>query len=202
MARPFSPLSKWYRRKSKRVADVFFIQRRAGRWVRSASRRWSAAQLVRRVLSTARPLPGLAHKTVTGGIVDAARALGLADAVKTPTAVATPAAPSPLPTGFSGSNDFPEEEGRTRSSGRQNRITARPDGREGGGRPDVTVKGLPRLGKVMHAEVGGPRHGTSSEGTPEKLQASAWRRDTERIVRLPGAVKSSRPAIFRPKKAT
>lgn len=38
---------------------------------------YSATQLVQQVLATARPLPGLAGKTTTGGIVDAARALGL-----------------------------------------------------------------------------------------------------------------------------
>jgi subtilisin family serine protease len=38
---------------------------------------WNARQLVQQVLSTAKPLPGLAGKTVTGGIVDAARAVGV-----------------------------------------------------------------------------------------------------------------------------
>jgi hypothetical protein len=38
---------------------------------------WSAEQLVRQVLATVKPLPGLAGKTVTGGIVDAAQALGV-----------------------------------------------------------------------------------------------------------------------------
>jgi subtilisin family serine protease len=38
---------------------------------------WSAEQLVQRVLATVKPLPGLAGKTVTGGIVDAAQAVGV-----------------------------------------------------------------------------------------------------------------------------
>jgi subtilisin family serine protease len=38
----------------------------------------SAAQLVQQVLSTTKPLPALAGKTSTGGIVDAARAVGVA----------------------------------------------------------------------------------------------------------------------------
>ena len=37
----------------------------------------TAAQLVQQVLSTTKPLAGLAGKTATGGIVDAARAVGL-----------------------------------------------------------------------------------------------------------------------------
>jgi subtilisin family serine protease len=38
---------------------------------------YSAPQLVQQVLSTTKPLPGLVGKTVTGGIVDAARAVGV-----------------------------------------------------------------------------------------------------------------------------
>jgi subtilisin family serine protease len=38
----------------------------------------TAAQLVQQVLSTTKPLPSLAGKTTTGGIVDAARAVGVA----------------------------------------------------------------------------------------------------------------------------
>jgi subtilisin family serine protease len=40
---------------------------------------FTATQLVQKVLSTTKPLPGLAGKTVTGGIVDAARAVGQGD---------------------------------------------------------------------------------------------------------------------------
>jgi subtilisin family serine protease len=40
----------------------------------------TAAQLVQQVLSTAKPLPALAGKTTTGGIVDAARAVGITHA--------------------------------------------------------------------------------------------------------------------------
>lgn len=39
---------------------------------------WLAEQLVQRVRATVKPLPGLAGKTVTGGIVDAAQAVGVA----------------------------------------------------------------------------------------------------------------------------
>jgi subtilisin family serine protease len=39
---------------------------------------WTAEQLVQRVLATTKPLAGLEGKTVTGGIVDAAGALGVA----------------------------------------------------------------------------------------------------------------------------
>ena len=39
----------------------------------------SAAQLVQRINATAKPLPGLAGKVITGGIVDASRALGATD---------------------------------------------------------------------------------------------------------------------------
>lgn len=39
---------------------------------------WSAEQLVQRVLTTTKPLPGLAGKTATGGIVSAAGAVGVA----------------------------------------------------------------------------------------------------------------------------
>ena len=39
----------------------------------------SAAQLVQRINATAKPLPGLAGKVITGGIVDAYRALGSTD---------------------------------------------------------------------------------------------------------------------------
>ncbi|APW61084.1 S8 family peptidase [Paludisphaera borealis] len=38
---------------------------------------WSAEQLVQQVLATVKPLPGLTGKTVTGGIVDAAQAVGV-----------------------------------------------------------------------------------------------------------------------------
>jgi subtilisin family serine protease len=41
----------------------------------------SAAQLVQQVLSTTKPLPALAGKTTTGGIVDAARAVGVSHPV-------------------------------------------------------------------------------------------------------------------------
>ena len=40
----------------------------------------TAAQLVQRINATAKPLPGLAGKVITGGIVDAYRALGATDA--------------------------------------------------------------------------------------------------------------------------
>lgn len=36
---------------------------------------WTAAQVVRRILGTTKPLPGLADRTVTGGMISAARAL-------------------------------------------------------------------------------------------------------------------------------
>lgn len=39
---------------------------------------WSAEQLVQRVLTTTKPMPGLAGKTATGGIVSAAQAVGVA----------------------------------------------------------------------------------------------------------------------------
>jgi subtilisin family serine protease len=39
---------------------------------------WSAAQLIQGVLATAKPDPSLAGRTITGGIVDAAQALGVA----------------------------------------------------------------------------------------------------------------------------
>jgi thermitase len=39
---------------------------------------WTAEQLVQRVLATTKPLPSLAGKMVTGGIVDAAQAVGVA----------------------------------------------------------------------------------------------------------------------------
>src|SRR5205823_2139091 len=39
---------------------------------------WTAEQLVQRVLATTKPLPSLAGKTVTGGMVDAAQAVGAA----------------------------------------------------------------------------------------------------------------------------
>jgi subtilisin family serine protease len=39
---------------------------------------WTAEQLVQRVLATTKPLAGLAGKTVTSGIVDAAQAVGVA----------------------------------------------------------------------------------------------------------------------------
>ena len=38
---------------------------------------YNAAQLVRRILATTKPLPGLHGKTITGGMVDAARAIDL-----------------------------------------------------------------------------------------------------------------------------
>jgi subtilisin family serine protease len=38
---------------------------------------WNAQQIVHQVVSTTKPLAGLAGKTVTGGIVDAARAVGV-----------------------------------------------------------------------------------------------------------------------------
>jgi subtilisin family serine protease len=39
---------------------------------------WTAEQLVQRVLATTKPLPSLAGKTITGGMVDAAQAVGVA----------------------------------------------------------------------------------------------------------------------------
>jgi thermitase len=39
---------------------------------------WTAEQIVQQVLATVKPLPSLAGKTATGGIVDAAQALGVA----------------------------------------------------------------------------------------------------------------------------
>jgi hypothetical protein len=39
---------------------------------------WSAEQLVQRVIATAKPLPGLVGRVVSGGMVDAAQAVGVA----------------------------------------------------------------------------------------------------------------------------
>jgi subtilisin family serine protease len=39
---------------------------------------WSAEQLVQRVIATAKPLPGLAGRVASGGMVDAAQAVGVA----------------------------------------------------------------------------------------------------------------------------
>ena len=52
----------------------------------------SATQLVQQVLATTKPLPGLSGKTITGGMVDAAQAVGVPG---TGLAVANPTSPTP-----------------------------------------------------------------------------------------------------------
>ena len=47
---------------------------------------WTAQQLVQEVMATTKPLPGLAGKTVSGGMVDAANALGVAGSAPMATA--------------------------------------------------------------------------------------------------------------------
>jgi thermitase len=50
---------------------------------------YSAAQLVQRVLATTKPLPSLAGRTVSGGLVDAAKALGSVGQTAAPTTLAS-----------------------------------------------------------------------------------------------------------------
>jgi subtilisin family serine protease len=56
---------------------------------------WSAEQLVQQVLATVKPLPGLAGKTVTGGIIDAAQAVGVSGSGPDGDRYVSPPPPSP-----------------------------------------------------------------------------------------------------------
>lgn len=64
---------------------------------------WSAEQLIERVLATAKPLPGLAGKTITGGIVSAGLAVGatgsgqIVDQAAAPPATPPRVAARPIP---------------------------------------------------------------------------------------------------------
>jgi subtilisin family serine protease len=105
----------------------------------------TAAQLVQQVLSTTKPLPSLAGKTITGGIVDAARAVGVAHA-STNIALRAHAAAQALHAAFVPSTGA-SLHGPTRRSGaalhHTTRLTAQPQ-------PLPTVTRFTRLFRPPH----------------------------------------------------